>query len=837
MPKTRTIQNSFTSGVLSSLLKGRTDIRQYYNGLEIADDWVVIPQGGIRRRGGTRHIDNGVNKLTRDTTTPTMPEGGTPANINDNDDSTTTVTTTNISTISPYVIAQYDLGSAKTIKFADVRGIFLTSQSDSGFRLDYSDNGSDWTNAATFPNDVGTSAQNFRFDVESAGAHRYWRIQITHVSDLGTDKVTLAEFNLYTESANLSEIKLKEFSVGTDEHYVMAFSDGNCAIYEKKLPDSSDTTSSLKANVKMPYTSSNVSEIRVAQTENVMLVFHKDYPTKRIITLSPTIWLEDDYPYTNIPQFDFNDSSSPTPTNEVQVMTFTTFVAGDTFQIDIEGVLSKNITYAGDANADERNATVENIRKNLQDMPVFGATGVAVARTGTAQYTITISGESTKAFQLFSAFATSGTASKTIAFSKTTTGVARKEDLWSSTRGYPRLGVFHDGRLVLGGTKSKKQSLILSRPGLFNDFLINEGDDDEGIFVTLSSRKLVEIVDVFSGTDLHIFTNGVEFVERSEVITPSGFNPKPHTTEGSLNIPANEVDGVIIFADKKGKSIKQYVYDFNRDSYVPTNISVLSPELISNPVDIDIINGTTSDDANWVFIINEDGNATILNTLREQDINAFTRFLTRDKLISATVVDDQLYMVNKRSINGSDQYHIEQWHFGRMMDDSYLQTNVAPLTTISNLDHLEGETVTVVADNLVLADRVVSSGAITLTAAESVYSSIEVGLKFQPKLRVMPVNTDAGSGQNFVKLRKIIGATIKVKDTFGLYMDGEPIPHLNFGDAENSPLDSPPTKFTGTIGDIYANRGWERYDTMPDFTLPDPTPCTILAIEHEVDSS
>lgn len=836
MAKTRFIQNTFTSGVLSPLLKGRTDIAQYYNAVEKADNWIVVPQGGIKRRPGTRFIDNGVNRLTRNTTTPTMPNGGTPANINDDNDSTSTTTTTNISTINPYVIAEYDLGTATLIKFADVRGIFLTSQTSSWLKIDYSDDGAAWTNAATIPNDIGTSAQNFREDVESAGARRYWRLQISDPSDLGTDKVTLSEFNLLSENASISELKLESFSISSTEHYLMVFSDGNCAIYQKKDQDTLDTVDTLIANVKMPYDTTEVSAIRTVQTENVMLVFHEDHPTKRIISLSPTVWIEDDFPYTNIPQFDYNDASSPTPVNEVQQLVFSAgWNDGDTFQIDVEGVLSKNITFAGDGTADEQSSTAFNIQKNLQDMPVFGATGVAVARTGVLTYTVTISGESTKDFELFSGFPTAGTASKTLSFTKTTSGSPRKEDLWSSTRGYPKLGTFHDGRLVLGGTKSKPQSVLFSRPGLFNDFKIDEGDDDEGIFITLASRKLVNIVDVFSGRNLQIFTDGAEFAIFDSPVTPSTVTVKNQTSYGSLDIPANDIDGAVIFADSNGKSIKDFVYNFNEDAYISKDISVLSPELISTPRDITILGGTASEDANWVFIVNNDGSATILNTLREQDINAFTRWTTSGELISATVVDDQLYMVNKRNINGADTYHIEQWSFNRRLDDAMTQ----PISgaTVSNLDHLEGETVSVITDGAVQDDRVVSGGAITLTTEEQDNTNVEVGLRYACTLKPMPVNTNVGSGQNQMRLKKIVRTNIRVKNTFGLYIEGKPIPLRKFAASPDSPLDAPPNEFSGIIDDIYLEQGWDRYDSMPEFTLPDPTPCTILMIEFEVESS
>ena len=157
---------------------------------------------------------------------------------------------------------------------------------------------------------------------------------------------------------------------------------------------------------------------------------------------------------------------------------------GDRFQFDIEGVLSKNVSFVGDSTADEQASTVANIQRNLQEMPIFGDTGVAVARTGTRQYTITISGESTKAFELFSGFATLGDGDNTVVFTKTSTGSPRSEDLWSTNRGYPKSGIFTSGRLWLGGTRDKPQSILASKSGAFLDFLVKEGDDDEGILTT-----------------------------------------------------------------------------------------------------------------------------------------------------------------------------------------------------------------------------------------------------------------------------------------------------------------------------------------------------------------
>ena len=171
------------------------------------------------------------------------------------------------------------------------------------------------------------------------------------------------------------------------------------------------------------------------------------------------------------------------------------------------------------------------------------------------------------------------------------------------------------------------------------------------------------------------------------------------------------------------------------------------------------------------------------------------------------------------------------------MDDSLLQTNTAPTDTISNLDHLEGRTVGVVADDIVLPERTVSGGQITLTESEEQYTNIEVGIKFTPRFKGMPLNTNVGSGQNQMRLKKILRTNVRVKDTLGLKYNGNLIPSRSFGEGSENPLDSAPPQFTGVIEDLYDTNGWGRLDDMPEFTVEDPTPCTILAVEYEVESS
>ena len=696
MAKTRFIQSNFTTGILSPLIYGRTDIRQYYNGLQYADDMILIPQGGIRTRGGTVRLDS------------------------------------------------------------------------------------------------------------------------------------------YT-----GNVKLQEFSIEAEVHYLIVFTANNIDIYDK-------TGTTVLASLSTDYTNDDVATIRAVQAETVMLVFQENHPVKRLINDgTSTGWTQDNYPFTNIPQFDFNDALSPTPAAEIQDVLFGNFMPGDTFQIDVEGVLSKNITYAGIATAAEQEATAENIRKNLQDMPNFGETGVSVSYLGgdsitylgtgfsIYQFRITIDGESAGEFELFSAFATEGTGNKNIFFQRQQAGSPRSEDVWSETRGYPRNACFYDGRLWIGGTRSKPYSLFASKAGSFFDFDLGEGDADEAIFVTLSSRKLNRIVDVYPNRDLQIFTSGGEFVVDTKPVLPESIVVKPQTSHGAKNLEVKEIDGSTFFIDRFGRRVLNYLYSFNEDAYNTTNPSVLSPELINGPVDMDIQRGTESDDANWVFIVNDDGTVAVLNTLREQDINGFTKWNptgTNGKFTNVVSVDNEVFFVIEHTVNGVLRSTLCRWNTDYRLDMAGRTTTDNEFLQVGS--DYNTETLAVLGDGQWIGEFKVTTGRIELPENKRNFAEYEYGYLFTPKMKPMPINTSIGSGENYMRIKRIVDMSIRVDSLTTLKIDDHVLSDREFDGGAFDTLSG----YSGIIEDVYANLGWDR-DGVPELSIPNGQAGTIVSIDFEVESS
>ena len=958
MPKSKFMQSSFVSGELSPLLKGRVDLDQYYQGMETAENVLIVPQGGLKRRAGTQHVDvaekiikpfisAGVGQLfsftvttglplvlstytnnsstfkiisytgsglpytvyaertvgTNDPTasgtlvktvstpnlvysafttfTATMSRGGTVANINDFNPATVGLTTTNIGVLgttgqtganAEYIVAAYNIiGTTNLGKFIDVKNIKLSGTGSGVFKIQASLDNVSWDTPHTIT--VTEVEQSIRIRVTDTRDYKYFRIvRVGDTGDLGALKIQLSEFNILYPTATASDVKTFDFSIETNRHYLCVVtggaettpSYGNMSIY--RVTDQTFNFVPV-AYLPLPFKSSEVAAVRDVQTENVMLMFHEDNASKRIINTSGNVFAIDDIPFLNVPQYDYDDSQSPIPTNYITTMTLGHFSVGDRFQIDVEGVLSKNITLTGDPAS-----SAANIQRNLQEMPIFGDTGIAVTG-GPAVFVITVSGESTKSFELWSGFATSdsGGTTNTVAFGLNQQGKPRKENVWGGVyapdspnagqipgRGFPKTAAFHEGRLWFGGTKSKLQSLFASRSSSFFDFYTEEGDADEGIFTTISSRQLTEIIDINPDRGLQVFTAGAEFVVNGS--TPADISIQAQTQHGAANLEVKSVDGATLFVDQNGRTLRSYLYNFNEDAYNSTDISVLSSQLIDNPADLGILAGSLSEDANWVFIVNQDGTSAILNTLRSQDINGFTKWINGDtgtvyplKTVSVSVVNNDLFLVNKRTTDTTTTYTVEKWDFDYLMDSSVRllgNSSIVGNNLFLATNHLNGETVSVVARGTTLPKRVVQTGSgsgyIVLTDAEKSFIleqdpsggviDVEVGYNFIPKIKSMPLNTAAPAGQNQMRQKKITRINLRVYKSSGVYIDDNPVAIRQFGGTADSPLNENLPEQTGVIQGENSGNGWN-IEVQPIITVPEPTPFHIQAIEYEVESS
>jgi hypothetical protein len=468
------------------------------------------------------------------------------------------------------------------------------------------------------------------------------------------------------------------------------------------------------------------------------------------------------------------------------------------------------------------------------------------------------------------------------------------EVTWSSTRGYPRTATFHEGRLYLGGTKSRPNTLFGSRVARFFDFNPGEGLDDDSIEATLDTDSVNAIIGLFSGRDLQIFTKGGEFfVPQSSLdpITPSNIVINGSTRRGAKEgIKPVGVESGTLFIQRSGKAVREFSFSDTELSYVSSNISLLSSHLLSTPIDMALRKATSTTEGDMLMIVNTDGTLVMYSLLRDQNViapslastgpetatitvsdyaniaagteltftdnngtvitlqseavgssapssasgnthffrpnssnnttadNLFTafgnisqfvvknpaaavvtvkrvvpgddnltvtttdstrltvtNFAKSDKFLNVAVDVETVYCVVKRSINGSDVYYVEAFNDDNTTDSAILFSGgtLPGSTSLSGLTHLEGETVKVIVDDAMQANKVVSSGAITLDAVPSSY--VEVGLDYTPKVKTLPVELKLPSGNTIAQKKRIVEATANVYLSQNLTVDGKDI--------------------------------------------------------------
>ena len=399
-------------------------------------------------------------------------------------------------------------------------------------------------------------------------------------------------------------------------------------------------------------------------------------------------------------------------------------------------------------------------------------------------------------------------------------------NVWSNAAGWPKSATFYQARLWFGGSTKRPQTLWGSKTNDFFNFDDGTSLDDEGIDLTLDTDQVNAITSVYAGRHLQIFTTGGEFSIKDIPITPAKVAVRRETQFGSSKVPPKNIDGSVIFIDRTGKSIREFLFDYNEDAYTSGTVSLLASHLLNSPVDMDVSRGTANDDANYVYFINSDGTAAVFNSLRAQEVSGWTKWTTAGDIESVAVVVDDVYFVVKRTINGSVVRFIETLDPNTYTDANKTVTLGSPGTAVSGLTHLNGQESRIRADGEVRANLTPSSGAITLAETGTV---VEVGLNYTTTIKTMPLNMDFDDGPTLTRKKRIVKVIPNVYQSSGISVNGDRLIDRNFGLS----LNSPPTAYTG-LKEMYL-LGWTDLAQVT-ITQTDPTPMTILGLAIEVEA-
>lgn len=412
---------------------------------------------------------------------------------------------------------------------------------------------------------------------------------------------------------------------------------------------------------------------------------------------------------------------------------------------------------------------------------------------------------------------------------------------FSETTGYPAIVTLYEQRLIFGNTLAQPQTLFFSSAGLFTDFTPGI-DATDAITYTLSSNQVNVIQYLVGARLLVVGTSGGEFSVSSggtsEPLTPTNIQIRRQSNYGGSTVQPFTIGSAVLFVQRADRKLRELVYDFDTDSYFAPDLTLLSEHLTEGLIK-EIAWQQEPDSILWARL--GDGSLIGLTYRREEEVIAWHRHTIAgsgfiESLISlpSRSGEDELYMIVKRTINGATKRYIERLseidNISTVTDprflDSHLTYSGAAVNSLSGLSHLEGETVSILANGAKHADKTVSSGSISLDVD---VTDAVVGYKYSSTLETMRIDAGGTEGTSQGKTKRIRGVTARFLETSGAQIgpDTSNLKPIVFAD----PGASATTAIPLYTGDKYIEfSGNYETDGFIVVKQDDPLPMTVLAL-------
>lgn len=424
-------------------------------------------------------------------------------------------------------------------------------------------------------------------------------------------------------------------------------------------------------------------------------------------------------------------------------------------------------------------------------------------------------------------------------------GAADATKRWSlgafgGDQGYPRAVAFYEQRLYFAGTTGQPQTIFGSVSADFENHTPGT-EDDAAINITIASDRVNVIRHLLPGRFLQILTTSSEFTlsggAGTQPVTPTNVNVLRETTFGTSDVRPLRAGNSTILLQKGQEKIKEITFDLDTDGLLGIDLTILADHIPRGGL-IDMVWQQEPELILW--FVHSDGRLIGLTYDRANAaIGWHTHSLGGNGIVeSITAIpsgaEDQVYVSVKRTINGETVRHIEYLktiNFGGDVTDAFfvdsgLTYDGSATSTITGLNHLEGETVSVLADGSAHADKTVSGGSITLDRdAEKVH----IGYGYTSIVETLRLEAGANDGVAQGKIKRIHGVTVRFLESVGAEVgpDLNNLDRIPFRDSSMA-MDEAVPIFSGDK-EIFLPSGYET-DARIIVRQTQPLPMTITAI-------
>jgi len=643
-------------------------------------------------------------------------------------------------------------------------------------------------------------------------------------------------------------VRLIPFEFSITQAYVLEFGDGYTRFY---------TNGGVVLDVGLPYevatvyADTDLAQIDYAQSADVIYLAHPEYPVYKLSRAGATNWTFAKVVF-HSPAFLTENTTAVTITPSAVTGIITLTISDASWTTGHVGSMFKfSSTPAADYDQWTQGVVHAALARVQYQGRVYETTagGTAGSRPplhtegtvsdGAVLWTYLHSGSGWAEVTTF----VSASVVDAIVVSTLPDDVATKrwsEGAWSALRGYPRTVTFYDDRLWFAGTPHRPQTLWASVVGDYENFEYGTIDDD-ALSYTINTQDLNTITWMSPGKVLAVGTTNGEFTvggnSLTDPVTPTNVRIIPQTPYGCAgSVRPLRIASSTLFVQREGRTLREYTYNFDTDSYVAPNLNRLADHITAAGM-VDMAYQQSPDQIVW--IPDTDGQLLGFTYERAEDVVGWHRHNIGGIVESVVTLphwdgdQDVLWLVVRRTIDGAEVRYLEymeKYHIGSdaFFVDCGLTYSGVPADVISGLGHLEGQEVAILADGAVHPNRTVVSGAITLQGDASL---VQIGLPYTMTLRTLRLEAGAEDGTAQGKTMRIHNIVMRLHQTgAGLWYG----PNTTVMDelSSRSPddlMDAPVPLFTGDT-DILAWPG--EYEQGSQITIQHrlPTPCTVVAV-------
>ncbi len=303
-----------------------------------------------------------------------------------------------------------------------------------------------------------------------------------------------------------------------------------------------------------------------------------------------------------------------------------------------------------------------------------------------------------------------------------------ERNIFNAADNYPStVGMFQQRRFF-ASTVDQLETVWASAIGYLKKFTYHSpATDADSIEFTLAGKVSAKVQHLVDVGNLLILTSTGEWVAQGNsagIITPSEINPKQFSYYGASSVTPIVIGNSCIFIQARGSIIRDLGFDYQVDGYRGNDLTVFSKHLFDGYTITDWAYQQVPNSIIWA--VRDDGTVLGLTYVKDQEIIGWHQHdfggVVENVCTIAEGEEDALYLVIKRTIDGSDVRYIER------LTTRYLnESNVKESIFMDSALTYDGRNTTVTTMTISGGVTWDAYEAMTVTASAAFFSAGDVG--------------------------------------------------------------------------------------------------------------